>query len=522
MTDRSGPARRNGGSSASTDSEETTRRQLRGSGLLLSGRAISVGVKFIAQLVVVRYLATADYGSWTYALSAVAVFQGISSLSLKRAVSRFLPIYHEEGDYDHFFGTLFMVLAAIVVAGTAIIGAFFAFPGLVEKLVSGQGELPLTLLSVMIFLVPLEALDGMLTDLFASFSESRAIFVRRYVLTPGLRLAVVLLLVLLDQSVLFLAAGYVAAVLAGILAYVTMLVPLLRREGLLERLHPRNIDLPLRDVLSYTVPLMTTDVRAALMTNAAPLLLGYFSGMSEVALFRVVLPLATANQLVMQSFALLYKPTASRLYARGDLEGIRHHYWRTALWVAVLAFPIFAVTFAAGDPLTTFLYGERYQASGTILSLMAFGYFFNASLGFNGMTLQVMGKVREMVLINLLAVVTCVGLNLLLVPRMGALGAGIATAGSLVAHNLVKHAFLRMETGLPLFDPDYAWSYATIGVGAVALTTLLLVRPGGVYVMVPLALLVALLVFLGAKSDLRLAETFPELSEIRGLRMIFS
>lgn len=522
MTEESTPPAGNGGSAGTAEPEETTRRQLRGSGLILSGRAISVGVKFIAQLVVVRYLTTGDYGSWTYALSAVAVFQGISSLSLKRAVSRFLPIYHEEGDYDRFFGTLSMVLAGIAVAGAVIIGAFFAFPGLVDELVSSQGELPLTVLSVMIFLVPLEALDGMLTDLFATFSESRAIFLRRYVLTPGLRLALVLLLVLLDQSVVFLAVGYVAAVLAGILAYVVMLVPLLRQEGLLERLRPTNVELPLREVLSYTVPLMTSDVRAALMTNAAPLLLGYFSGMNDVALFRVVLPLATANQLVMQSFALLYKPTASRLYARDDLEGIRHHYWRTALWVAVLAFPIFAVTFAAGDPLTVFLYGERYQESGTILSLMAFGFFFNASLGFNGMTLQVMGRVREVVTINVLAVAACVGLNLLLVPMMGALGAGIATASSLVLHNLAKHAVLRIATGLPLFDPEYGWSYGTLCAGGVVLTGLLLLQPGGVYVMVPLALLVALLVFLAARSELRIGETFPELAEVRGLRMLFS
>lgn len=522
MKERSAPSPGDADSVAGSDSEESTRRQLRGSGLLLSGRAISVGVKFIAQLVVVRYLATADYGSWSYALSAVAVFQGVSSLSLKRAVSRFLPIYHEEGEYDRFFGTLFLVVAAIVVAGALIVGAFFTFPGLVGEVVSGQGDLPLTVLSVMIFLVPLEALDRMLTDLFASFSESRAIFIRRYMLTPGLRLTLVLLLVLLDQSVLFLAAGYVAAVTAGILAYGTMLVPLLRQEGLLQKLRPTNVELPVRDVLSYTVPLMTTDVRAALMTNAAPLLLGYFGGMSEVALFRVVLPLATANQLVMQSFALLYKPTASRFYARGDLEGIRHHYWRTALWVAVLAFPIFAVTFAAGDPLTVFLYGERYREAGTILSLLAFGYFFNASLGFNGRTLQIIGRVREVVVINVVAVVSCVGLNLLLVPEMGAVGAGIATGGSLVLHNLVKHAVLRVETGLPLFDPEYRWSYASLGGGVVVLAGLLVLQPGGVYAMVALALLVSLLVFLAVKSDLRIGETFPELTEVRGLRVIFS
>lgn len=510
------------GRAAGNDSADSTRRQLRGSGLLLSGRAISVGVKFIAQLVVVRYLTTEAYGSWTYALSAVALFQGVSSLSLRRAVSRFLPIYHEEGDHDRFLGTLVMVVAAIVLAGGVVVGGLYAFPDLVANLVSGEGELPLALLTVMILLVPLEALDGVLTDLFASFSESRAIFFRRYVLTPGLRLGLVGLLVVLDQSVHFLAVGYVVAVLVGVLAYLTMLVPVLRREGLLGGFRPSTIELPFREVLSYTVPLVTSDLRSNFMTSAGPLLLGYFSGMSDVALFRVVLPLAAANQLVNQSFAILYKPTASRMFARGDAEGIAHHYWRTALWVAVLAFPIFAVTFAGGEPLTAFLYGARYEEAGPILSLLAFGYYFNACLGFNGMTLKVVGRVREVVGINVTAAAACAGLNLLLVPSLGALGAGIATAASLVLHNLLKHAVLRLTTGVPLFDPAYARSYAMVAAGIGALAALLLLRPGGVFLMTSLALAVALLVFLGARKQLKVGETFPELARIRLLGALVS
>ncbi|HZD03554.1 MAG TPA: hypothetical protein VE173_01510, partial [Longimicrobiales bacterium] len=54
-----------------TATEEVSRQQIRGSGLLLAGRGFSTGLKFLSELIVVRYLATAEYGAWTYALSAV-------------------------------------------------------------------------------------------------------------------------------------------------------------------------------------------------------------------------------------------------------------------------------------------------------------------------------------------------------------------------------------------------------------------------------------------------------------------
>ena len=48
-------------------------RQIRGSSLMLVGRALSMGVNFVVQVLIVRYFANAkgDYGAFAYALSIV-------------------------------------------------------------------------------------------------------------------------------------------------------------------------------------------------------------------------------------------------------------------------------------------------------------------------------------------------------------------------------------------------------------------------------------------------------------------
>ena len=52
-----------------------TSRQIRGSSLMLVGRAISMGLNFLVQVLIVRYFANAkaDYGAFAYALSIVAL-----------------------------------------------------------------------------------------------------------------------------------------------------------------------------------------------------------------------------------------------------------------------------------------------------------------------------------------------------------------------------------------------------------------------------------------------------------------
>ncbi|MEK7730205.1 MAG: hypothetical protein AAB354_17485, partial [candidate division KSB1 bacterium] len=67
-------------------SKDPTRKQLRGSSLLLGGRMLSVGINFAAQVLLVRHLSTTDFGAWAYALSVVAFCQGFAVLGLDRAI----------------------------------------------------------------------------------------------------------------------------------------------------------------------------------------------------------------------------------------------------------------------------------------------------------------------------------------------------------------------------------------------------------------------------------------------------
>src|SRR5687768_863741 len=72
-----------------------TRKYMRGSTLLLGGRAISIVLNLAVQVLTVRYLAKSDYGAFAYALGAASIGSRAILLGLDKGVTRFLPIYHE-------------------------------------------------------------------------------------------------------------------------------------------------------------------------------------------------------------------------------------------------------------------------------------------------------------------------------------------------------------------------------------------------------------------------------------------
>lgn len=495
------------------DARDPTRSQLRGSTLLLVGRIIALGLNFAVQVLTVRHLSKGEYGVFAYALSIATLAESIVLFGFDRAVPRYIPIYEEQGEPRRAAGVIVLLLGAIAGLGTATVVIVLGFAGPIAGELRDRPEM-LTVLSILILLGPLQALDQLTIGLFAVFARPRAIFVRKYVLGPGLRVLVVVGLVVGDAGVVFLSVGYVAAGALGVAVYGGLLVRLMKERGLLSYLRPGRFEIAWREILSFTIPLLTTDLVFAAINSTDAIMLGRFGTAEDIASLRAVLPLARLNQVVLQAFGILYTPAASRLYARSDSAGIRDLYWSTATWVAVLSFPIFALTFGLARPLTVLLFSERYENAGVLLAVLSVGYYVQAALGPNGTTLGVYRRLRYLVVINLVALVANIGLNLLLIPPLGVLGAAIGTSATFVAHNLLKQAGLRLATGIGMFDRRYLRLYGTIAAAALALVITSVMLPTGALVGAVLAVTASLVVLLATRRSLQVDETFPEIARI--------
>ena len=491
---------------------DETRGQIRGSSLLLVGRALSMLVNFGVQVLIVRHLSQSDFGAFAYAMSFVALGQTVATLGLDRSVARFAAHYEAVGDRQRLLGVLVLTVGTTLLLGAAMISLVHGLQGwLGDTLIADRTAL--TLLPIVVVLAPIEALDQISIGMFATFAAPRAIFVRRYVLAPGLRLAVVALLVSTGSDATFLATGYVLAGAGGLLLYSVVLVRVMRARGVFSGAGLRDMRLPVRELFAFTIPMVTTDLVYIVMNLSDAVLLGRYGGTEAVAAVRAITPAAKAVQLVMTSFGLLFLPAAARLLARQDQRGLDDLYWTTASWLTVLTFPVFVLTFALAGPVTVTMFGERYASSAPFLALLSLGYFIQVSLGFNGMMLKVYGRLRYVVAINVTAALANLGLNLVLVPRFGPLGAAIGTCTSLALFNLLKHAGLR-GTGLALFHPQTVRVYAQVAGCTVAVVAVQQLLHPPLVVGMGAAALASLWLLWWARPLLALDQTFPELRRV--------
>jgi len=492
---------------AGSGSTDVTRRQIRGSSLLLIGNLISLSITFLPHILLVRYLTTEAYGHLTYALSLIAVCKTYS-LGFNEGMSRFVPIYHAKHEPSKVLGSIVVVFAITLSISSLFIVAFCVASRQILGLLT-HGREPVGLLLILIFLVPLETLEILIMNLFACFARAKIIFWGRHILSPGLRVIVISLVVLRHYGLAFLAIGYVLCQIIVVLPFGVLLIRELGRQKLLRAWG--SLTLPVREIFNFSAPLMASNV-VGLVGNSMPvLLLGYFHPMSTVAFYRVVLPAAVLSNMILGNFMPLYMPSASRLFAEGDLRGMNHLFWQTAVWMGLLEFPIFAVTSCFARPVTIFLYGQRYASSAPILALLSLGYFVNAIFGFNSVTLKVMGKIRLMVMLNIFTPIIMVALNLLLIPHFGAIGAAVATTAGLVLQCLLRQLALWLGCGINFFEMRYASFFLLLGGCALGLYFIQFVAPSNVYFAIIMATAASVLVLLMVKEQLKIADTFPEI-----------
>jgi O-antigen/teichoic acid export membrane protein len=429
-----------------------SRQQIRGSFLLLAGRFAALLINLVTQVLAVRYLIQADYGAFAFALSAVEVVGYVSMLGLNKACSRFLPIYQEQGDHERALGTL--VMSVFTVLGISLVIALGLVAGqgfIAEHLASSP--LSLTLLMTLIALAPIEALDFIFEAFFGAFGKVRVVFFRQYVLRPGLKFAAVVSVLALQASVQTLAYCYLAAGVVGFLYYAPSFVRVLRQQELVDRARTRQVRLPFKEVWRFSGPLLPSHLVFLCQGSVAILFLEALSGNLAVGQFRAVLPFARLNVVVLTCFSLLFTPLASRFLSRSHESQINGLYWDSVAWIAVLTFPVFALTTVFSDPLTVLMLGDEYSSAGSVMAVLAVGFYFEAILGLSVHTLRVYARIRYIVLSDLIASVTGVFLLLVLIPRYGTFGAATATAAFMVVGHVLYACFAHFTTDVKTFVP---------------------------------------------------------------------
>jgi O-antigen/teichoic acid export membrane protein len=236
-----------------------------------------------------------------------------------------------------------------------------------------------------------------------------------------------------------LAASAIAEAVALGITYVTV-----------SRLRPAHMAAGVRRVwplLREAAPLGALSVLALLYFRIDTILLSLLAGQSAVAEYGAVYRTSEALLMIATAIASTSLPTLSAAFtrSRAAATSVYQHYLRVSAAITAAAA---GVGLVAPGTLMGLLYGDKYRDTGPFLTLMLLSAVV---MGINVIQATALIALDGQWLIARVAVlnlVVNVAVNVLLIPRLGVMGACISTLLTEVINSLVQFALLSRHIGL--------------------------------------------------------------------------
>lgn len=401
--------------------------------LVMLGGIFGSAAKLGERVVIGRLLTPDAYGEVSIGLAFLTFTTTLALAGCTQGVSRFIPRYDELTDRRGVWisGLAVTAVLSLMFAVGMFVGAEWlaaTFFETEEAIVFIQ-ILAVTLPFVVGFRTAVAGLRGYENTLYRTITYDLA--------DPGLRIGLMTILILAGMGIVAAGIAYLIAALTAFLIALMFLHRLMPLFGTY-RTHTKEL-------LTFSAPLVVSTIVSTLLTRTDTLMLGYFRSSYEVGMYDAAYPLASGLLVVLTAFGFLYLPIVSRLDSEGERSAVNDIYATTTKWVYVITFPAFLLFVIFPEAVLHTFFGRDYTEAAAVLPILALGFFVSAAAGRDRETLSALGSTTWIAIGNTTGFVMNIIINLILIPRYGFMGAGVASVISLLGVHAVICGVLAVQ-----------------------------------------------------------------------------
>lgn len=192
-----------------------------------------------------------------------------------------------------------------------------------------------------------------------------------------------------------------------------------------------------RDFWAFSIRQSLADVSFVGVGWLDLVLLGAMTSSATAGVYGVVGRYLFLEEMGLVAVATVLAPEFSALFATRSLGRLRDLYRAATLWLAALAIPLI-VTIAWFAALLLSVAGPSFKSGETALAILSAGIVLDNAAGPIVALLSMGGRSGSVLVAASTSLAANIGLNLLLIPPYGIIGAAVAWAASIQVINLVS------------------------------------------------------------------------------------
>lgn len=200
--------------------------------------------------------------------------------------------------------------------------------------------------------------------------------------------------------------------------------------------------------LRTSLHFMTVSGLYLLNSRLDVIMLGSLHDARDAGIYTIASRLADLTSFVMATVNMVIAPRIAELYQRGELSVLQRMVRVSARGVFLASLPAALLLVVAAQPLLVCVYGPEYAEGALPLSILVCAQMLVVGSGPLGLLLNMTGHEKSLTINMAISVAANATLNTLLIPRFGAVGAAIATGGSLVLSRILLWRSVRSAVNI--------------------------------------------------------------------------
>ena len=397
------------------------------------------------RIIIARHMGPEMYGVFSLAFIIVGWIIAFSSLGLADGVLRYISLYRGEKQVEKiryiFRKSIWISFALGLFFGVVLfLSAEFISINLF------QSEELAIFLRCFSILIPVSLVLNIYLEAIRAYEKIGWYVFIYNVLQNAIKvifLIVLILLALESEAIIF---SYILGIISMLIVAYLICKYKLSEIFIKEKLNQNVKKEILKDLFSYSWPLLFFGIIANIFYNIDSFSVGYFKTVKEVGFYNAAVPIAILLRMAQELFAQLFFPMIIKEYAQKKFEVIKQLSQQIGKWIFIINLPVLILMVLFPGTIINILFGAEYLVAENALRFLAGGAFIYSLFMISNNLIIMMGKSKIILMDIIIACIVNLALNFILVPmpkiifienELGINGAAIATLLSLILLNLL-------------------------------------------------------------------------------------
>jgi O-antigen/teichoic acid export membrane protein len=415
----------------SNDFDNSLKLLVKSSLIVLIGIFLSKIFTYLYRIIIARYFGAEFYGVFSLAVIIFEWFVILASFGMGYGLVRYIPLYRGKKEFLK-IKFIFKISTFLALFISLIISLFlFSLSEIISVNIFNDSSL-IPFLKFFSLAIPPAVLLSLFIHTLQAYERIGLTSFLNNILMTGIKLFLLITLIFLGLQLQSIILSFVLA------TFIVFIISFFILNHYVLSSFP-NDSIPnskksrlLKEVFSYSLPLLFAGITWKLFHWTDSILIGYFSNSLEVGLYNAAVPIAFLLGISSQLFIQLFFPLITKEYSQGRNDVIKQLSKQVNKWIFALNLPLILLIIVFPKAFLNILFGAEFIPAYNALRFFAIGMFFLNLSEVPNRLVSMKGKSKTILVDILLLTIFNIFLNYILIPRWGINGAAIATTISLI------------------------------------------------------------------------------------------